>query len=198
MSWLYDKLSDDIWSEWIPNTSRSDFKKGGYWSSMVRHNLCVIALNTNICQRNNYWIAYSSVDPDGQLKWLVEQLTDAESRGVHVIIVGHVPPSDCYPVWFSNYLSIVQRYEAVIVGQYFGHTHKEEILVYYTADNSTSDVYPISHAYIAGSITTHSGLNPSYRIYQLDGSVGINQSSRKGETKILLTMGKNSWSKNTP
>lgn len=173
MSWLYETVADDVWSQWIGKESRKTFKKGGYYSALIRPNLKVVVLNTNICDRENYWIAYSPFDPDGQLKWLIDQLGDAESRGISVMMLGHVPPSNCYLSWFSNYLAIVNRYREVIAGLYFGHTHKEEVLVYYEQSKSGDQPYPVIPVYIAGSITTYSALNPSYRIYELDASVCI-------------------------
>ena len=48
----------------------------------------------------------------------------------------------------------------------FGHTHKDEIKIFYDLDNLTR---PINVAYIAPSVTTQSFLNPGYRVYTVDG-----------------------------
>jgi hypothetical protein len=47
---------------------------------MVNPKLKLIALNSNVCYRLNFWIAYDSYDPDGQLEWLISELDDAESK----------------------------------------------------------------------------------------------------------------------
>lgn len=49
------------------------------------------------------------------------------------IIIGHIPPghSDCIKVWSRNYYAIINRYEAIITAQFFGHTHYDEFEVFY-------------------------------------------------------------------
>ena len=80
--------------------------------------------------------------------------------------MGHVRPTECLPAWSQNYYKIVNRYESVIAGQFFGHTHKDEFEIFYDADNVTRAT---SLAYLAGSVTTFGFLNPGYRIYTVDG-----------------------------
>ena len=52
---------------------------GGYYSVQVKPGLRVMALNTNYCTRLNPWTLYDPVDPGQQLKWLVNELYEAES-----------------------------------------------------------------------------------------------------------------------
>ena len=47
-------------------------------------------LNSNIAQKDNFWILYDPVDPDGQLAWLIKELDHAETIGAHVSILGKV------------------------------------------------------------------------------------------------------------
>ena len=51
--------------------------------------------------------------------------------------------------------------------QFFGHSHSNYWLMYY--DEQTL-LRPLGMAYIPGSITTYSFLNPGYRIYEIDGN----------------------------
>ena len=87
-------------------------------------------------------------------------------RKKKVHIIGHIDPSQCLESWSSNYYRIVNRYESTIVGQFFGHSHKDEISLFYDLENITRAV---NIAYLAPSVTTLSFLNPSYRIYEIDG-----------------------------
>lgn len=56
---------------------------------MVKSNLKLIALNSNVCNRMNFWAAYDSYDPDGQLSWLIKELDEAETNGHFAIIIGN-------------------------------------------------------------------------------------------------------------
>lgn len=75
----------------------------------------------------------NSTDPATELQWLIYELQTAEFSGEKVHIIGHIPPghSDCLKVWSRNYYAIVNRYEATITAQFFGHTHYDEFEVFY-------------------------------------------------------------------
>lgn len=68
--------------------------------------------------------------------------------------------------WGNNYYRIINRYESTIAGQFFGHSHSDEFELFYDLDDLTRAT---SIAYIPGSATTYSYLNPGYRIYTIDG-----------------------------
>ena len=59
--------------------------------------------------------------------------------------------------------SITRRYENIIRGQFFGHTHYDEFEVFHDGER------PMGVAYIAPSQTPWFDLNPAYRIYHIDG-----------------------------
>ena len=109
----------------------------------------------------------NSTDPLGQLDWLVKTLQECENNNEKVHIIGHIDPSQCLESWSSNYYRIVNRYESTIVGQIFGHSHKDEISLFYDLQNISRAV---NVAYLGPSVTTLSFLNPSYRIYEVDGN----------------------------
>lgn len=97
--------------------------------------------------------------------------------------MSHIPPgnSDCWSVFSREFVKIVERFESTVVAQFYGHTHNEEFKITYSADSSpltnTSDdsnttvitQRPINIAFMAGSLTTYADLNPSYRVYTIDG-----------------------------
>ncbi|XP_054161834.1 sphingomyelin phosphodiesterase-like [Oppia nitens] len=175
MNWLYETLADNYWHQWIGTSeaNRKSFTTGGYYSAMINKGLKIVVLNNNICQHRNYWIAYSPVDPDGQLQWLIDQLDSAESDGIYAMIITHVPPyeyRDCYLAWTDNYFRIVERYEHLLVGSYFGHTHNDEIVILYNKNATTNATYPIGHGYVGPSVTPWAYHNAGYRVFQLDGT----------------------------
>ena len=53
-----------------------------------------------------------------------------------------------------------------VTGQFYGHTHNDEFTIFY--DYETNQI-PINVAFVTPSVTTFTGLNPSFRFYTLDG-----------------------------
>jgi len=160
------------WEHWLPNdeTTSDTFKRAGYYAKNVTDRLRVIALNTNLCSRENYWQLYDPRDQGDQLSWLAEQLTTAEMAGQHVHLVGHIPPSsECTETWLHNYMKLLDRFATTITGSWFGHTHNDEIRVYYPTDkNAGKGDSPTQIGFVGGSITTFGHVNPCYKIYTID------------------------------
>ncbi|XP_076814916.1 sphingomyelin phosphodiesterase-like [Clavelina lepadiformis] len=168
INWLYNALVD-AWSPWLKKDALQTVRKSGFYTQLVKPGLRLISLNMNYCNTENYWMLINPVDPNGELEWLEGALHKAEQVNEKVHIIGHIPPSiggDCLDVWRSNYYNIIMRYRHIVRGQFFGHTHKDELEILYT-NSSLSE--PVSVAYIAPSITTFSDLNPGYRVYEMDG-----------------------------
>ena len=53
-----------------------------------------------------------------------------------------------------------------MAAQFYGHTHNEEFKVFYDEVNTTRAT---NIAYVGGSLTTYSDMNPGYRVYTVDG-----------------------------
>jgi sphingomyelin phosphodiesterase len=120
----------------------------------------------NYCPSENYWLYINATDILDQLSWLAKTLQNSENIGEKVHILGHIHPSSCMDSWSENYYRIVNRYESTITGQFFGHSHSDEFELFYDLkDNKRAT----GIAYIPGSVTTYSNLNPGYRIYEVDG-----------------------------
>lgn len=136
---------------------------------LVRKGFRIIALNTNYCARLNPWSFYDPVDPANQLKWLVDELLEAELNQDKVHIIGHVPPDnrECTQAWLFNFINIVDRFRETIVAQFYGHTHRDEWRLMYSLKRPDD---PISIQYIGPSITPFTENNPAYRVYHQDKS----------------------------
>ena len=123
-----------------------------------------------------------STDPGDMLKWLIDELLDAEEKGEKVHIIGHVPPGsqDCLDTWSKVYHDILWRFESTNVGQFFGHKHSDSFKVFY-ADEDTNSERPIGVVYFSPSVTPYggSGMNLGYRMYDIDGTYN-------GSTHITL------------
>ncbi|XP_065888775.1 sphingomyelin phosphodiesterase-like isoform X2 [Dysidea avara] len=165
--WLLNAYQADF-SHWLPSKTASTIKKGGYYSTKLVQGLKLISLNMNYCNTENWWLLINSTDPAGQLQWLINELQESEDDGEKVHIIGHIGPGskDCMEVWSWNYYRIVNRYEATIVGQFFGHSHFDEFEIFYDMVNTSR---AISVAYLGPSVTPYKCNNPSYRIYEIEG-----------------------------
>ncbi|XP_070394579.1 sphingomyelin phosphodiesterase-like [Dermacentor albipictus] len=164
--WLYDTLAED-WKVWLPEDALATVRRAGYYVAKPREGLRLISLNTNFCYNFNFWLFVNSTDPGNQLRWLVDELLDAERVGDKVHLIGHIPPGlpDCLDTWSAMFHRIVERFSSTVVGQFYGHTHYDEAIVYYSSVDRSR---PFGLAFVAPSVTTYTFLNPAYRIYEVD------------------------------
>ncbi|KAI1300259.1 Sphingomyelin phosphodiesterase [Halotydeus destructor] len=151
----------------IGNHETSPANSGGYYTMPLRPRLRAVIMNSNYCARLNPWTLYDSVDPGNQLDWLVKVLAEAEQAHERVHIVGHIAPdpTECTRPWLRNFLNILERFQDTIVGQFYGHTHRDEFRVYTSAHGM-----PIGMGLIGPSLTSYKGNNPAYRTYQINHS----------------------------
>ncbi|XP_035230475.1 sphingomyelin phosphodiesterase-like [Stegodyphus dumicola] len=165
IQWLHEEVTK-AWGHWLPPEALRTLRKGMYYAVRINPGLRLLSLNMNYCNSQNWWMLLNSTDPGQELEWLVQQLQEAELRGEKVHIIGHIPPghSDCLPVWSANYNRIINRFENTVRGQFFGHSHLDELEIFYDGHR------PTSVAYIGPSVTSYDGVNPSYRIYTVDGN----------------------------
>ncbi|GAB6027687.1 hypothetical protein CHUAL_001927 [Chamberlinius hualienensis] len=165
ISYLYNEL-DTVWSTFVPNLQHDTVLKGGYYATDILPGLRLISLNTNYGGKGNWWLFVENDDPTEELQWLISQLDDAEKNNIKVHIIGHMPPGETVYVWSRNYRDILERYKGTIAGHFYGHTHDDHFEIVYD-DVDTSQ--PISVAHIGPSVTTYANVNPSFRIYTIDG-----------------------------
>lgn len=167
-SWLYQAAAES-WLHWLPQETSITIEMAGYYTVKPYPGLRIISLNMNMCNNLNWWLYINTTDPAGMLQWFISELQDAEIVGDKVHVLGHIDPgsSDCLKPWSWNYYKIVNRYESTIVGQFFGHDHSDTFKMFYDEETMTR---PLGVAYIPGSITTYSYLNPGFRIYEIDGN----------------------------
>eukprot|EP01113_Clastostelium_recurvatum_P017164 TRINITY_DN2008_c0_g1_i10.p1 TRINITY_DN2008_c0_g1~~TRINITY_DN2008_c0_g1_i10.p1 ORF type:complete len:465 (+),score=115.77 TRINITY_DN2008_c0_g1_i10:66-1397(+) len=165
--WLYMPVSQQ-WAQWLPEEARLTFEFGGYYTVSPEKGLRFISLNMNYCNSGNFWLYVNENDPAGELEWMVKVLQQAEDNKEKVFILGHIPPgnTDCLQDWSNLFHQIVNRYEDIIMGQFYGHTHDDSFEVFYTTENSVKRATNL--AFVAPSVTTYQNKNPSYRLYTYD------------------------------
>ncbi|XP_068152678.1 sphingomyelin phosphodiesterase 1 [Drosophila tropicalis] len=163
-TWLYEHLYG-IWSKWLPEETKETILKGGYYTVSPRSGFRIIALNSNDCYTDNFWLYHSGTDKIPQLQWLHDTLLAAEAAGEKVHILTHIPAGDgtCWSVWAREYNRCITRFRDTISGIFNGHSHKDEFLVHYSDDG-----YPVGIAWNGGALTTYSYKNPNYRVYAVN------------------------------
>lgn len=167
-----------LWNEygWVTGDSsrKVQLRHGGYATEPLP-GLKVISLNSNYWYRWNFYNYINISDPDmsGTLQFLIDELLDCERRGIKAWLQAHVPPggvaTEALPPQANMLVAILERFNDVISGLFFGHTHHDEFIVMY-ANNATqkSEENALQVVNIGPSITPFSDLNPGWRYYEID------------------------------
>ncbi|KAH0828939.1 sphingomyelin phosphodiesterase [Lanmaoa asiatica] len=177
-NWLYDHVSTMWYYEgWLPEAS-VEYARTHYAAYTVKRpdGLRIISLDTDMCTLNFFsYINATQPDPFGILRFLTDELQDAEDAGDRVWIVGHVlsgfeasqtqfNPANLYEV------ESVDRYSPhVIANIFFGHTHEDQLSIFY-ANNATNMSAETAQAvsWIMPSLTPLTNLNSGFRMYEVD------------------------------
>jgi predicted phosphodiesterase len=177
-SWHYDHVAS-LWEheDWLPEAAvqlaRTHY--GGY-AVKRQDGLRVISLNTDFWYRANYFNYINMTNPDnsGMLRFLTDQLQEAEDAGDRVWIIGHVLSGwdGTNPLLNPTNLfyQIVDRFSPhVIANIFWGHSHEDQITIFY-ANNATNINAGTarSTAWIGPSITPLTNLNSGFRVYEVD------------------------------
>lgn len=80
--------------------------------------------------------------------------------------MGHIPPSllECSTTWSEIYRALIGRFNKTIKGQFFGHTHNDQFVVY--TNSLTKE--PSGILWSVPSMTPIMGHQPAYRVYLVD------------------------------
>lgn len=71
-------------------------------------------MNSNFGYTANFWRLYDPIDPDQQLAWLIEELSEAEQRGSYVTLLGELFEKILLEIKCISYESIQDIYRRVI------------------------------------------------------------------------------------
>jgi hypothetical protein len=96
----------------------------------------------------------------------------AEQAGEYVHILAHIHTggSSCFRWYTREYRRVIERFHRIIGGQFFGHSHRDEINVYYARDQPN---IAINNAWIGGATTSYGGTNPNYVLYYVDRTIFV-------------------------
>ena len=178
LSWNYDHVAG-LWQKdgWIsPAAAQEARLHYGAYSMKSNLGLRIITLNTDFWYKSNFLNYINMVNPDvsGQQKFLIDELQAAEDAGERVWILGHVLPgwdgTNPLPNPTDLFYQIVDRYSPhVIANVFFGHTHEDELMIYY-ANNGTERSRKTAQTpgWIGPSLTPLTNLNSGFRMYEVD------------------------------
>ncbi|GAM22636.1 hypothetical protein SAMD00019534_058110, partial [Acytostelium subglobosum LB1] len=168
--WLLDTLADS-WQPFLTSEEVATVKKAGYFTSVLQPGLRVISLFTFDADILNFYnlLRHSNLNiRDNQTDWFINTLEQAESHNEKVWVVGHIPCT-FYPLptnhWCRIYEAIFERFSEVIVGQFYGHTHFDQLVVF--TETATHSM-PTGTNYVAPSMTTYVGHDPAIRLYEFN------------------------------
>jgi sphingomyelin phosphodiesterase len=159
-----------LWNYWValPEDALETIRAGGYYSVLIRPGLRLLSINTDFGYQLNFYTLLNDQTAQyfEQHRWIARTLEAAARNGEKVIIIGHIPPGQVTSLqtYGDFYGQIVSQYQDIIVGQFFGHDHRDQFEVM----QSSTGRGLAGVVYIAPSVTPFPNINPSYRIYVMD------------------------------
>ncbi|KIK55591.1 hypothetical protein GYMLUDRAFT_230950 [Collybiopsis luxurians FD-317 M1] len=173
VQWVFD-IESAGWKHWIGGAASQqvDHISGSFAAPVPDTDLIILSINTQYWYKQNFWLYDSDTfqpDPNGILAFMVEQLQAAETAGKKVWIIGHIPlgKSDTMEDQSNYYDQILQRYKDTIVGQFFGHSHKDQFEIAYSDYSNQIAANAVGVGLICPALTPTSG-NPAFKVYDVD------------------------------
>ncbi|XP_021402794.1 cyclic GMP-AMP phosphodiesterase SMPDL3A isoform X2 [Lonchura striata] len=178
---VYNAVAD-FWKPWLNDEAISTFRKGGFYTQLFESSnsyqpLRIISLNTNLYYSPNK-VTVNITDPANQFAWLEEILETSSQKKEKVYIIGHVPvgylpyarnTTAIREYYNERLVKIFRKYSSVIAGQFFGHTHRDSIMVLLDEEEK-----PVNSLFVAPAVTPVKSVlqtesnNPGVRLYQYD------------------------------
>lgn len=115
---------------------------------------------------------YSRTEIAEQLQWFHNTLLAAEQAGEFVHVLTHISSGggSCFRWWSREYRRVIERFHRIISGQFMGHSHRDEFVIFYARDQPT---IPINYAWLGGATTSYGGTNPNYAVYFVDREIFV-------------------------
>ncbi|XP_059212455.1 acid sphingomyelinase-like phosphodiesterase 3a [Centropristis striata] len=171
------RAAAQLWSCWLQPDALITLSQGGFYSQLVKPGLRVLSLNTILYYGPNK-VTENMTDPAGQFEWLEKTLEKAAQSLEKVYVIAHVPVGflpftrNITAIRESHnerLVSIFRKYSRVIAGHFYGHTHRDSIMVL-----SDQQGNPLNSLFVSPSVTPIKNIkepysnNPAFRMYLYD------------------------------
>ncbi|XP_058470328.1 acid sphingomyelinase-like phosphodiesterase 3a [Solea solea] len=168
------KAAAELWKPWLQTEALLTLSQGGFYSQLVKPGLRVVSLNTILYYGPNK-VTSNMTDPAGQFQWLEKTLDKAAQSLEKVYIIAHVPVG--YLPFVKNItairethnerlVSIFRKYSHVVAGHFYGHTHRDSIMVLLDQKGK-----PLNSLFVSPAVTPIKHVmepysnNPAFRMY---------------------------------
>nr|XP_046228729.1 acid sphingomyelinase-like phosphodiesterase 3a isoform X3 [Scatophagus argus] len=168
------KAAAQLWKPWLQPEALLTLSQGGFYSQLVKPGLRVVSLNTILYYGPNE-VTSNMTDPAGQFEWLEKTLQKAAQSLEKVYIIAHVPIG--YLPFVRNttairksqnerLVAICRKYSQVIAGHFYGHTHRDSIMVLLDQQGK-----PVNSLFVSPAVTPIKNVmepysnNPAFRMY---------------------------------
>lgn len=164
--WLQEGFADN-WGWWLDKEAVESLKTRGTYAMLhPGTNLRMVALNTQACNDQNFYLWVNNTDQGGQIAWLYQVLQQAEKNGEVVYMFGHYYLADdgCIKYWSYHINALIDRFENTVAGLFFGHSHSDSFHI----NRGVYSNAPTAVQFVTPSVTTYTDKNPSFRLYTGD------------------------------
>ncbi|RXN10105.1 acid sphingomyelinase-like phosphodiesterase 3a [Labeo rohita] len=170
---IYDAVAK-LWSPWLNPEAVATLQKGGFYSLVIKPGLRLVSLNTNLYYSPNQ-VTVNMTDPAGQFQWLQETLELSRQKMEKVYAIAHVPigylpyainTTAVRESYNEQLVKIFRNYSDVVQGQFYGHTHRDSIMVLLDQQGK-----PVNSIFVTPAVTPIKSLlepfsnNPGVRAY---------------------------------
>lgn len=171
------KAAAQLWKPWLQPEALLTLSQGGFYSQLARPGLRIVSLNT-ILYYNPNKVTKNMTDPAGQFEWLEKTLEKAAQSLEKVYIIAHVPigylpfvrnTTAIREMHNERLVAICRKYSHVINGHFYGHTHRDSIMVLLDQQGK-----PVNSLFVAPAVTPIRNIlepysnNPAFRMYLYD------------------------------
>jgi sphingomyelin phosphodiesterase len=172
---LYGPTADQ-WQEfgWLDSEALATLRAGGYYTTLVpgvSPPLRIVALHPSYhIDSNFYTVLNKSLNIANMTEWMDATVRQAAANNETVWVLSHHPTNDggYDKAWLEGFLApLVAEFRSTIRHTFSGHTHKAQVQLLW-ANASSTGLFPAHVEYIVPAPTPYGGVNPSFRIYEVD------------------------------
>ncbi|XP_076873978.1 cyclic GMP-AMP phosphodiesterase SMPDL3A [Brachyhypopomus gauderio] len=166
-----------LWAPWLHPEALATLRKGGFYSQLIKPGLRLVSLNTNLYYSPNK-VTVNMTDPGGQFQWLEDTLELSRQSRERAYVIAHVPigylpyaknTTDLREHFNERLVDVFRNYSDVILGQFYGHTHRDSIMVLLDRQGK-----PVNSVFVTPAVTPIRSVqeqisnNPAVRMYLYD------------------------------